>query len=66
MECAVTMINTYAAPACKNVRAESIFSGPLIHLLFNVMRFDANPFTCKKKKKGLRVSDFALFLVAFM
>ena len=52
---------------CTDAPANSIFTGPLTSIL-NAMHFDKNCFTYqleKRKQKGLRVSNFALLLVAF-
>ena len=56
----------FRAERCTDAPPNSIFSGPITHLLsvLRVLMKILSHASAKKKTKGLKVSDFAVLLVA--
>ena len=63
----IYIINPFTAATCTDAPANSIFSGPITNI-FNAVRFDEDPFTCrceKEDKKAEGFLNFALLWVVF-
>ena len=65
------LISPFTAPACQisgltDAPASSVFSGPITHLLSMLYVLIKNsfhmPLQAKRRRKGLRVSNFALII----